>query len=70
MGEDMHISRRWAGDDGGFDDCQCTVLPCGHVSFHEANDNRCPQHCWEAARTIRRSHVAHLCGQHAERAYV
>lgn len=67
---DMHISRRWSGDDGGFEGCECTVLACGHVSMQEANRIKCPQHDWEASRTIRRMHPERLCGNHTERAWV
>lgn len=70
LGEDMHVSRRWAGNDDDLDGCTCTVLECGHVSMHEANQLRCPQHSFEASRTMRRVHPERLCGQHAERAYV
>lgn len=70
MGEDMHVSRRWSGDEGELEGCTCTVLECGHVSYHEANEKKCPQHCWEASRTIRRMHPERLCGDILERAWV
>lgn len=57
---DTHIARGW-GSDPFTPDCGCVKLPCGHVSFREANEKGCAQHSIGAMKTIRSSHPADRC---------
>lgn len=61
-----HINRGWVAPDifaEGIDRdaCGCTPLPCGYVSFKEANERECDQHSFIAARTIRSHHSEEAC---------
>lgn len=63
---DWHISRMWNGIDAeALQDCICQTTPCGMVSSTEADENRCPQHWFFEAHTIRRMHREVDCGAHS-----
>lgn len=59
MLSNTHIGRSFTGH-GLEDSCPCPQEPCGLVST-ERITRACPQHGFEAARTIRQSHEAGSC---------
>lgn len=54
-----HIGRSWTGHHLE-DECECPQEACGLVNMDNAFA-ACPQHGWEAAKTMRQIHLADNC---------
>lgn len=59
-----HISRAF-GPDPFAADCPCGKAPCGFIDWDRI-DPDCPQHAWQAAKTIRANHEAKDCPAHKD----
>lgn len=56
-----HISRGFLGQQHIEAGCHCPQLPCGYVAQSQVFDSDCPQHSFDAAKTIRSGHPASSC---------
>ena len=57
----MHVGRSWSGNSLE-DTCPCPKAPCGLAIMDSGvNFEKCPEHGWRSAKTIRQAHVEECC---------
>lgn len=60
-----HFGRSWPGMPNHLEEtCPCPKAPCGLVDAATV-DQTCPQHSWDACKTMRQSHDSERCPANA-----